>query len=252
MTTLRNCWKFHFTWLKTKFKDFGAMAYYQFWVKKGPWRQKPEWVWGHRKVRRIARESYVALYEALASKDEKSIEGFCISGLQSHLQSRFQSRPRHVEMTWKLLKHDRHPRVMSNRMTVYPMPGSDDRNTPSYFRQVVVRLKTRQLLTIERKDPTQSPASGSKKKSKPLVWKPDGVTSEMKEAAEEDAGLVRYERHEQDVVEYVVLQRRMLKGVEEPWKVWGFTERTTLKRLLEDEEAVEAMNRYQQAHPELT
>lgn len=171
------------------------------------------------------------------------------------MMSRFESRPSHVKMTWKLLKHDPRPRIMSNRFTVYPIPGSSDRNAPSTFRQVVVRLRTRQLLTIERNDPTQAHTSNGGKRTRSLAWSPDGTAVEAKSGKEESQGdlssmSLPFERHEQDVVEYVVLQRRMLKGVEEPWKLWGFADKTTLQRIRDDEEMQAAMNEYAAAHPE--
>ena len=36
---------------------------------------------------------------------------------------------------------------------------------------------------------------------------------------------------EKEIREYVVLQRRIWKGVEEPWIVWGTTEETSLSQI---------------------
>lgn len=40
---------------------------------------------------------------------------------------------------------------------------------------------------------------------------------------------------ERDVMEYVVIQKRMWKGREEGWLVWGTTEETTVEKLLAEE-----------------
>lgn len=37
---------------------------------------------------------------------------------------------------------------------------------------------------------------------------------------------------EKEIREYVVLQRRIWKGAEEPWIVWGTTEETSLSKIL--------------------
>ncbi len=34
-----------------------------------------------------------------------------------------------------------------------------------------------------------------------------------------------------DVTEYLVIQRRMIRGVQQPWLVWGTTQETTLDEL---------------------
>ena len=36
-----------------------------------------------------------------------------------------------------------------------------------------------------------------------------------------------------DVTEYLVLQRRILRGEEGPWKIWGTTTETDIKKLAE-------------------
>jgi protein MBA1 len=37
------------------------------------------------------------------------------------------------------------------------------------------------------------------------------------------------------VVEYLVLQKRVIRGSEEEWKVWGFTEESTPSVIARDE-----------------
>lgn len=41
--------------------------------------------------------------------------------------------------------------------------------------------------------------------------------------------------HEKDVKEYVVIQKRLWKGREEGWLVWGTTEEMTMEKLLAEE-----------------
>lgn len=57
------------------------------------------------------------------------------------------------------------------------------------------------------------------------------------------------DEHTKDMVEYIVMQRRMWKGKEEPWKVWGFVEKTTVESIERDTEKTEQMMAYDAAHP---
>ena len=86
------------------------------------------------------------------------------------------------------------------------------------------------------------------------MWKPHGVTSQTTKTAGNEPSEPGHgtHEHEREVIEYVVLQRRMLKGVEEPWKLWGFVDKSTLEGVRKDERTTDAMYKYQQEHPELT
>ncbi len=42
---------------------------------------------------------------------------------------------------------------------------------------------------------------------------------------------------EKDVVEYVVIQRRLWKGSEERWLVWGTVEESTVEKLRAEEKS---------------
>jgi protein MBA1 len=125
-------------------------------------------------------------------------------------------------------------------MTIYPIPGAEDRNGPTALRQVVLRLKTRQRLTIERKPEDRK--STPKGPGRRLAWTPDGVQPEVKKGVQ----VPEVETHENDVVEYILMQQRMLKGQEEEWKVWGFVNRTTLESIAEDEKFIEQNELWQQ------
>lgn len=155
-----------------------------------------------------------------------------------HITKRIASRPANVDLSWQLVRHLSAPRVLSNRFTIFPFPGADDSRAPCAFRQLVVRLKTRQRLTIERNDPqVHSHLSSTTKGRKALAWSPDGPqrlpAANEAEAAEAEAAETQTETEpiEKDVTEYMLLQRRMWKGVEEPWKVWGFVDKTTLESI---------------------
>jgi mitochondrial protein MBA1 len=149
-------------------------------------------------------------------------------------------------MTWRLVKGPKW-RLVSNRMAQLPVPGADDRNAPSVIRQVVVRISSRQKLIIDRDSPNiiAKPRRGTRE----LKWVPDGTQLNRDEAREEEEYTV--DEHEKDVVEYIVLQKRIMKGEEEPWKVWGFMDNTTVESLKEEDKMADRIAEYDAAHPSL-
>ena len=69
------------------------------------------------------------------------------------------------------------------------------------------------------------------------------VDDDVKQA--QDKGVFFDNGVPQTVVEYLVLQQRVIRGEEEEWKVWGFTEETTPEVLKQDEEYWGKMLEYQ-------
>ena len=122
-----------------------------------------------------------------------------------------------------------------------PIPDATSRAEPSAIRQVVLRISSRQELIVEREVVARKKESKVERLAR-MAWRPEGA----KEQSESEDELEKpVTRHTKDVVEYIVLQRRMLKGEEEPWKVWGFVEPTTLTKLdeaVKTEEQAKAYN----------
>jgi hypothetical protein len=117
-------------------------------------------------------------------------------------------------------------------------------------------VKTRQRL-VEKRTPTTKPETQaqiqhtvSKGKRKALAWKPDAG----KPLVEADASGVEQNvveaplstETEKDVTEYLVLQKRVLQGVEDKeWKVQGFASETTLESIASDEKYMREMIAFQ-------
>jgi protein MBA1 len=157
-------------------------------------------------------------------------------------------------MTWKVIKSKNWPatRVVSNRALELSLPGHPE----TWIRQVVIRVKTRQRL-VEKRTPTAKPEiqaqiqqTVSKGKRKALAWKPDAG----KPLVEADAPGVEQNvvetplstEMEKDVTEYLVLQKRVLQGVEDKeWKVQGFAAETTLDSIASDEKYMREMIAFQ-------
>jgi len=122
------------------------------------------------------------------------------------------------------------------------------------MRQVVVKIHTRQVVEKWSRKAEQAAlglkAPKQKRVKRETGWAPktaaekkDPVDTEVK--AKEDWKKVV----EKDVVEYVVMQRLMRKGVEQEWKVWGFAEESTMERVEEEKKKLEALQEWEAHHP---
>jgi protein MBA1 len=137
--------------------------------------------------------------------------------------------------------------VVSNRAA--PL-GDDQPNTA--YRQVVVRLVSTQSLfriaDASTSSTSTSTTSGSPRKSnRQLPWMPDSARTQSQQSIRKvkDEGEEKVLRSGElfpdngvpkKVVEYFVMQKRVIGGREEEWKVWGFTHESTPRRIEEDEE----------------
>jgi protein MBA1 len=146
-------------------------------------------------------------------------------------------------MEWRLHKF-KSARVMSHRAS--PLGES---NPDTAYRQVVVRLESVQ--SIHRSIPTSKSTKSPIHAAAQLPWVPDAARQRAEKARQgkrklEDEGekekLVAKSDEEfldngkpKTVVEYLVLQKRVVRGEEEDWKVWGFTEASTPSVIARDE-----------------
>lgn len=132
-------------------------------------------------------------------------------------------------MTWRLLKY-KSARIVSHRCS--PLGGEQPDTS---YRQCVVRLESEQQLSMT---PISSPSATHKTRAP--KWTPShaqskkDVVSAPAEAQQDleftDNGKV------QTVVEYLVMQTRVMEGKEEDWKVWGFASESTPAKIEEDEQ----------------
>ena len=141
-------------------------------------------------------------------------------------------------MEWKVVGR-MNAKVVSNRATELNLPGCPQ----TAIRQIVVRLKSQQILQTRKKE-LANPPGKQRKKSRPIVWTPDAEgppeTNEFKELDSMSAP-----RSTENVTEYLVLQKLVLRGTEGAWKVQGFASETTLESLEADEKYERDMIEYQ-------
>lgn len=157
----------------------------------------------------------------LNSGDVSSIRKIANPGLYQSLTERIDSRSPTQKQSWKVIKDLSPPTVVSDRAAKLPVPMPGINHCA--IRQVVVRLHTQQQLEkwtrkLQRK--TASPE-----------------TAEPENEAEKQTQV-------KEVVEYMILQKRMWQGEIGPWKIWGFTNPTTLETWAENEKKAADLQAY--------
>ena len=130
----------------------------------------------------------------------ETLKGICLEGIQASLRSKIDYRPLGERVHWTLHRYIGRPRIVSTRIARLPLDVSA-------IYQVVVKIKSMQSLEKIRK------GTGAQK---------DVVLEETKGEPKK-------------VTEYVVLQKRMIKGKEDLWKIWGMTEETKPEDVMQEE-----------------
>ena len=135
-------------------------------------------------------------YDFQKGRDISTIKDICTEGLRDDLVKQIRYRSAGESARWEIRGVWPHitARVVSNRAMQLPRPDSA-------LRQAVVRIRSRQrVLRTDR--------------------------------AAEKATLVNKAEGWMNMVEYLVLQKRILDGVEGDWKIWGTTEESSFEKVL--------------------
>lgn len=131
----------------------------------------------------------------------------CTAGVLKSFQERIAARPRGLTGTWKLdTKRDVAVSVVSNRALLLSLSGYDDTGV----QQIVLRMRSTQSLQWDTKS----------QKSK-------------------------YNPQKGEVLEYLVLQRQIIRGVFKEWKVWGFAKEWDMETIQEDAQLERDLNAFQ-------
>lgn len=159
------------------------------------------------------------------------LEKFCLPPLVRQFEKQIAARG-HLNMAWNL-KEFKSVRVVSHLAS---MLGDDHPDTA--YRQAIIRLESVQSLTIREWKKAHRPANVQRPLSD-LKWVPEAAkTKAVEEVQMEEVGYddTFVENGElKTVVEYLVLQTRVIRGSAKDWKVWGFTEETTPEQLVADQ-----------------
>ncbi|KAL9054929.1 MAG: hypothetical protein Q9162_003870 [Coniocarpon cinnabarinum] len=157
-----------------------------------------------RKIMPTAMALHRQVYAAVADGDEAEIRKVTTEGVRNKLIMQIQGRPESTVYEWDLVKYVGRPKIVSHIANQMPIPKNDDKEQ-NLMRQAVVRIQSVQRLTKEEdflgKERTLEPVHG--------------------------------QVAEKEVIEYIVIQKRVLQSVEEPWKFWGTTQPTTMEHWAE-------------------
>lgn len=168
------------------------------------------------------------------------IKRFCLPPLARDFQHRINARGS-LKMNWELLGFNG-VSVVSHRA----QPLGEDQLPDTAYRQAIIRIKSTQRLTLTGEDSASSASASSSLTSPSTVkgrWYPDELKEKLKNAKPEKQKMTTMETRmdgyldsgkTKEVVEYLVLQKRVIRGKEEDWKVWGFTQESTPVRVEED------------------
>ncbi|TGO22675.1 hypothetical protein BPAE_0159g00220 [Botrytis paeoniae] len=181
--------KFQWKRFKTRFWDTVATIAFKWMSPKiGRVRRKVQLKRGS--IVPAAEALYREMYQNFAAGDIGRLRRMCADGLFESFAQRIASRPRGQKITWNLMKMNRRPKIMSTKAVM--IPGGDG----NVIRQAVVRISSRQEMTLKDNRGKELPGSSEK-----------------------------------DIVEYVVVQKIYRNWQDPEWQVWGTTRGTTLKDL---------------------
>ncbi|KAH7078562.1 hypothetical protein FB567DRAFT_138554 [Paraphoma chrysanthemicola] len=179
-----------------------------------------------------AKTMYKQIYENFARGDMKSASSLLLPPLARNFKNRIDARGT-LKMDWKLQKCS--ARIVSHRASLL-----GETNPDSGYRQLVVRLDSTQVLKISNAGLEKGWTPHASKSSLPkgLTWKPEGTVNKTKSVAKSDKPSMDFADNgvPKRVVEYMVLQKRVVGGSEEAWKVWGFVQESTPEVIEEDED----------------
>ncbi|RMZ72904.1 mitochondrial inner membrane mba1 [Pyrenophora seminiperda CCB06] len=237
--------------IKSKGTGFYSRYLYRNCIQKRGWsKYLPIDAFEHAQLKYITGQHYEQLYINFAAGTVDKLKDTCLASFIKQLKSRVAARG-NLRMKWQLHSNIS-MRIVSHRAT--PL-GEGHPDTA--YRQLVVRCKSVQSMTKSHHGSYAISSSAVPRlPHKDLVWMPDAARESMRRERKEKAesGEVHMRKgkdslldneKKQTVVEYLVLQKRVIRGEEENWKVWGFTQESMPANIKEDEKYWRNMLNYQ-------
>ncbi|KAI4945243.1 hypothetical protein J4E86_009129 [Alternaria arbusti] len=235
--------RYYWEIVKQKATGLYSRYYYRDCIQKSGWtKYLPVDLFHNTQYKVLAKRYYQHIYRSFASGNVTPLKQVCLPPLVKKLKQRIAARGK-TTLKWNLHEF-KSARVMSHRAS--PL---GEQTPDTAYRQVVVRLVSVQ--SVERSTPTSPKMSKSPISAARLPWVPNAARQRAEKARQqrqksEDEGETEKPVAKSDeafidngvkktVVEYLVLQKRVIKGTEEDWKVWGFTEASTPSVLAREE-----------------
>ncbi|USP82536.1 uncharacterized protein yc1106_09810 [Curvularia clavata] len=243
---IRGLTNYYWDLVKSKGTALYSRYYYRACIQKTGWTKFfPVDLFNNRQYINLAQKNYEQIFLNFAkyinprSGNMAPIKQICLPPLTKKLESRIAARGP-VQLQWRLHGPFKSSRVVSHRAAPIGETMPD-----TAYRQVVVRLVSEQSL---RTIPLSSTSTAPRRTVHRLPWVPDAARQQAEKQRqrekkiEDEAGIEAVEVAEEEnvvpktVVDYLVLQKRVIRGKEEEWKVWGFAEESTPKIIERDQE----------------
>ncbi|CBX95032.1 hypothetical protein LEMA_P114470.1 [Plenodomus lingam JN3] len=259
--TTKAFWEYYWALLKSKGTSLWSRSVHRRMIQKVHLsRFLPVDFFKNEELKGRAKNMYTHMYTKFAEGDHEALQKICLPPLARQFQDRITARG-NLKVTWKL--HEwKSVKIVSHRSAAL---GGDQVDTA--YRQAIIRLDSLQSVTRKQIDDAISAAvkaRGVRTLQKQPAWIPEEARQKLKqnskEEEEEEEGVEGAEGAEKNknknkkksetssheefagngeikrVVEYLVLQKRAIRGTEEGWKILGFTEESTPETLKSDEE----------------
>ncbi|KAG9187795.1 hypothetical protein G6011_05666 [Alternaria panax] len=237
---------YYWALIKHKGTALYSRYYYRACIQKSGWsKYLPIDPFNNTQYKVLAQRHYKQIQECFAKGNVKPLEHVCLSPLVKKLKQRIAARGRKTDMSWHLHK------VKSTRVVSHRAAPLGEEQPDSAYRQVVVRIESVQSLDRSTALPKSAKSASSIRAAARLPWVPDAVreraekarqqTQKLEDEGETENKMVNSAEEFLDngvpktVVEYLVLQKRVIRGSEEDWKVWGFTQESTPSVIARDE-----------------
>ena len=158
-----------------------------------------------------AKQLYTEIYEAYARGDQVFLEKHCAEGLFADFSRRLATREadKRSRMRWSVKRWLGQPKVIWHLGTELPFKVD---GKAAGMRQIVVQLRSEQEVQVGRRRER---------------------AGKLEQGKEEDVEWQEPQRA--NFVDHIVLQRRLVHGVETDWEVWGFVGATDVPQLMRAE-----------------
>lgn len=210
-------WELEKLRLRTKFWDF-----FQALACHTPFMIRPRLRAHVSRIPHIAKDLHKTMYTHFAEGNLKPIEGILCESMQANLSSRLRQRRPNTGLRWQLHKYLSSPKLVSYKVAITSHGKDVTRDNRNALVQAVVRIHSLQSLRHTKR------VSGRDANNK-LFTRYLLVDMQGNELPPEEEGVIPDNATES--MEYVVVQRHVRGGKEEPWKIWGMKEESTPEQM---------------------
>lgn len=257
------------TLVKARVVSLYSRVYYHMYLEKNRWsRYLPVDVFKSQQLTSRAKHMYTLMHNYFNNGNAKALEELCLEPLARKLHR--QMKERNIKCTWEL-KAWKSARIVSHNVSSLGESFPD-----TAYRQIIVRLESDQVVTVKPAKEPKSGQSEKLALPKAIKWVPEQARQKQQQSQQSQRLHKRQQQKQeqlqqeqnqeqqpesdnaavaasdplaattvleeqsgktQRVVDYLVLQTRVIYGVQDAdWKIWGFTQPSTPASIAVDQE----------------